>query len=275
MSERIKNFKYFKYTLICVLVLGMFLTIYHMRNNLSSSTNVYKKNKDNYEYNIDVSYDKITPERIIAGEEIYLNEDEYSLYKKTIPLVFAKKINRLAILEKGIKEADEFYEAKYSESNNISNEPSRYKTIKTEFVNKYLKENLSDKKYLTTSNTYLLDSKDGFDYIKEIIYFVDTKEFKIHKMIEINSKYNYKKDIIEYADINEIDNEHIEKINGLISESLLVYNQINSKKNDIVEEILKKDNIKVDKLYIFNRTTVIGNSKDNKTIKYDFLKNKG
>lgn len=272
MSERIKNFKYFKYTLICVLVLGMFLTIYHMRNDLSSSTNVYKKNKDNYEYNIDISYDKITHERIIAGEEIYLNEDEYSLYKKTIPLVFAKKINRLAILETGIKEADEFYEAKYSENNNVTNEPSRYKTIKTELVNKYLKENLSDKKYLTTSNTYLLDSKDGFDYIKEIIYFVDTKEFKIHKMIEINSKYNYKKDIIEYADINEIDNEHIEKINGLISESLLVYNQINSKKNDIVDDILKKDNIKVDKLYIFNRTTVIGNSKDNKTIKYDFLK---
>lgn len=272
MSERIKNFKYFKYTLICVLVLGMFFTIYNMRNNLSSSTNVYKKNKDNYNYNIDIVYDKINPERILAGEEIYLNEDEYSLYKKTIPLAFAKKINRLAILEKGIKEANVFYEAKYSESNNTSNEPSRYKTIKTELVNKYLKENLSDRKYLTTSSTYLLDSKDGFDYIKEIIYFVDTKEFKIHKMIEINSKYNYKKDVIEYADINEINNERIEKVNSLISESMLVYNQINSKKSDIVEDISKKKNIKVNKLYIFNRTTVIGTSKDNKTIKYDFSK---
>ena len=274
MSERIKNFKYFKYTLIVVLVVGMVLTVYNMKNSINGEVNKYNKNKDRYDYSIDISYDKVTPDRIIAGEEVYLNKDESALYEKSRPIAFIKKTSRLAFQDKGIKEAEVYYDAKYLENkNNITNEFSSYRNIKKQLVDGYIKQYLSEKKYLTTSNTFFLETKDNNDYIKEIIYFIDAEKFNIVKMIEINAKYNYKKDNLEYMELIECNEEDINSINSIVNSAKLVYNEIDSKKEYIEKKIHNEHKFKPSKMYIYDRMTVIGSSEDNeKSIKYNFVK---
>ena len=263
MSERIKNFKIFKNTLILVFVIGVIFTLYNLLNNHDN----YQKNKDGYDYSVDISYDKVNIERLLAGEEIYLDKDEYSLFEKTIPLKFIKKVNRLAFLDKGIKETTTFYEAKYSEKVTVSHESSKYKIAKAELINNYLNEKLSDKKYLTTSNVYLLSSNGDFDYIKEVVYFVNTTDFTVKAILEINSKYSHKEDLLEYSSCTELDNNFITKTNELVKEAQSVYNEIDSNKDSIYNKILKENNLKTEKIYIYDKKNIIAYLENKSTIK--------
>lgn len=258
MSERIKNFKLFQKTLAIVCAAGALVTVFTLCNN----PNNYHKNKDKYNYNVELSYDKINDDRILAGEEIYLSDDEYALYENTIPLRIIKKINRLSYSDSGFKEATAFYEAKYSEEVALSNEASRYKKVKTELVKEFLDKHLSDKKYLTTSNVYLLSSKEDFDYIKEVVYFIDTATFELKTAIEIDSKYNHKEDLLEYANYKELSESETLMINEKLRSSITIYNSIND-----IKENLKKNNTKLSQVFIYDADTVILYKEDNSTTK--------
>lgn len=265
MTERMKNFKLFKKTLAAVLVVGSLVTAFVIYN----SPHDYRKNKDKYNYTVELSYDKITQDRILTGEEVYLNEEEYKLYENTISLRLIKKINRLSYLDSGFKEATEFYEAKYSDKVALSNEDSKYKVAKTELINEYLTNNLSDKKYLTTSNVYLLSSKDDFDYIKEVVYFIDTTTFEIKSAIEIDSKYSHKKDVLEYADYTELSSKEVSTINEKLNESMTKYTDLNSLKDALKKEY---NDGNISKVYIYDSNTLILYMDNNKTIKVNISK---
>lgn len=268
MSERIKNFKVFQKTFAVVVGVGVCVSLFVFHNNFNS----YHRNKDKYNYTVDVFYSKLTDDRVLAGEEIYLKEEEHSLYEKTIPLKLIKKIGRLSYLDKSIREADAFYEAKYSEEIALSNEASNYKLAKLELVNSFLEKHLNDKKYLTTSNVYLLESKDNFDYIKEVVYFIDTSNFEIKSMIEINSKYNHKEDILEYANYTKIDDKKVEESREISKRIIDAYNTVDSKKDVIVEAYSKTQKNRVTKMYIYDTETVILSLSDNSTAKFDISK---
>lgn len=262
MSERIKNFKLFQKTFAIVFIIGSLITLFLLYNN----PNNYHRNRDNYNYKVELSYDKINSDRILAGEEVYLSDEEYLLYENTIPLRFIKKINRLSYLDSGFKEASTFYEAKYSEKVALSNEKSKYKLAKTELITTYLKKNLTDKKYLTTSNVYLLSSKDTFDYIKEVVYFIDTENFTLKSAIEINSKYDYRNDSLEYSNFKEVPSKEVQTINSILKESVSVYNNINDKKETIVKEN-KVKNAKASQMFIYDNENIILYMDNNSTIK--------
>lgn len=266
MSERIKNFKVFQKTFAVVFIVGSLITFFTLYNN----PNNYHINRDKYNYSVDLSYAKINEDRVLAGEEIYLNEEEYSLYEKTIPLRIIKKINRLSYLDSGFKEATIFYEAKYSEKVALSNEASKYKLAKTDLLNEYLKKNLSDKKYLTTSNVYLLSSKDNFDYIKEVVYFVDTATFELKSAIEINSKYDHKNDSLKYASLKEVPLNELDTINSILKDSISTYNKLNEVKEEIVKENETKKN-KASQMFIYDNENVILYMDNNSTIKVNAL----
>ena len=63
--------------------------------------------------NINTSYKTISPEMLIADEEIYLSDYEYQLNKKTLPIALMKKATNLAFSDSKIIESDVFYEIKY------------------------------------------------------------------------------------------------------------------------------------------------------------------
>lgn len=262
MSERIKNFKVFQKTFAVVFVVGILATLLFFYNNSGD----YHVNRDNYNYSVDLSYDNVNSSRVLAGEEIYLSDDEFALYEKTIPLRLIKKINRLAYIDSELNEATEFYEAKYSEKVSLSNEASKYKIAKTELINTYLEKNLSGMKYLTASNVYLLSTKDNFDYIKEVVYFIDVTTFELKASIEINSKYDYKNDELKYANYKEISTKEIESINSILKESRAIYTKINNLKNKIVEDNQPK-NAKVSRIFIYDNDNVILNMDNNSTLK--------
>lgn len=266
MSERIKNFKIFQKTFAVVFTIGVLVTLFLLYN----SPNTYSINKDNYNYTVDLSYDNISSDRVLAGEEVYLNEDEFSLYEKTIPLRIIKKINRLAYLDSEVKEATDFYEAKYSEDVALSNVASKYKLAKNEIINKYLEKNLSDMKYLTASNVYLLSSKDDSDYIKEVVYFIDANTFELKSSIEINAKYDYKKDILKYANYKEVSAKEVETINAILKDSRSVYENINSLKEEIIKDNESKE-VKVAQIFIYDNENVILNMNNNSTLKVSIL----
>ena len=94
MSKRIKNFKIFIGTLSCVLILGVGILI--INNYLSDNRELkkYSKNKDSFEYDVLLDYSSINTERVLAGEQIYLKDEEYQLYQKTTYLSFLKNIRK-------------------------------------------------------------------------------------------------------------------------------------------------------------------------------------
>lgn len=271
MSKRIKNFKIFIGTLSCVLILGVGILI--INNYLSDNRELkkYSKNKDSFEYDVLLDYSSINTERVLAGEQIYLKDEEYQLYQKTTYLSFLKKISRIAFQDANIEESDTFYEAKYSTNTSISNVSSKYKDIKNKHILKYLNDLNNNKKYLTVNNTYLLDAEEEYEYIKEVIYFINSETYLVEKGLEINFKYNYKNDDLEYSEAHAIEDDAINSINNLLEDSINVYNDLNSKKDVFAEKIESEYGFKVNKMYVFNRNTVIANSIDNKdTVKYSY-----
>lgn len=264
MSERIKNYKIFIGTLVGMLAIGSVVLIANIKNGSDINLKKYENNVDNYNYDIVADYSSLNSTQVLAGEEVLLDEQEHNLYRKALPLSLLKKINRLAYTKEGIKEADEFYEVKYSEKIAISNEYSMYKAVKTQLLNEIIKESLNEKKYLTTSNVFLLDSKDGFDYLKEVIYFVDSTTYEVVEIFEINSKYNHKEDKVSYASGKQYNDETTKDINNLLSDSLNLYNEVNSKKENISRELEEKYKGNIEKMYIFNRNTVLVDIQDKK-----------
>lgn len=271
MSKRIKNFKIFIGTLSCVLILGVgiLITNYYLSDN--QELKKYSKNKDSFDYDVSLEYSSISTERVLAGEQIYLKDEEYQLYQKTTYLSFLKKISRIAFQDVDIKESDTFYEAKYSTNASISNVSSKYKDIKNKHILKYLNDLNNNKKYLTVNNTYLLNSKEEYEYIKEVVYFVNPETYLVEKGLEIDFKYNYKNDNLEYSEAHVIEDDIISSINNLLEDSINVYNDLDSKKDVFAQKIEAEYGFKVDKMYVFNRNTVIANSIDNKdTVKYSY-----
>ena len=114
MTTRIKNFKIFIGTLLCVLCIGTGYLIVKHYLNYNQELKKYAKNKDGFKYNVVVDYSIISVDRLLAGEQIYLTDEEYQKYKQTTYLSFVKKISKIAFQDNNIKEADTFYEAKYS-----------------------------------------------------------------------------------------------------------------------------------------------------------------
>lgn len=271
MSKRIKNFKIFIGTLSCVLIIGTGLLIKKHYLSNTQELKKYSKNKDSFEYDVLVDYSSISTERVLVGEQIYLKDEEYQLYQKTTYLSFIKKISKIAFQDVNIKESDTFYEAKYSKDVVINNESSRYKDIKNKHILKYLNDLDNSEKYLTVNNTYLINSKEEYDYIKEVVYFVNPETYLVENGLEIDFKYNYKNDDLEYSEAHIIEDDKIKSINTLLEDSINVYNDLNSKKDIFAEKIESEYGFEVDKMYVFNRNTVIANSIDNKdTVKYSY-----
>jgi len=273
MTKRIKNFKIFIKTLLCVLVLGVGSLITSHYLNKNQELKQYSKNKDSFNYNVCANYSLINTERVLAGEQIYLQDEEYQLYKQTTYLSFLKKISRIAFEDIDIQESDSFYEVKYSKDTLINNVSSTYKNIKNKHISNYLNEITYNNKYLIVNNTYLLNEKEDYEYIKEVIYFVNPKTYLVEKGVEIDFKYNHINDDLQYSKSHSIKNDIINSINTVLEDSINVYKDLNSKKNIVVKQIEAEYGFKVSKMYVLNRNTVTVNSFDNKeNIQYVYEK---
>lgn len=271
MSKRVKNFKIFIGTLSCILIIGTGMLIKKYYLNDAQELKRYSKNKDSFEYNVLVDYSSINTDMILTEEQIYLSDEEYKLYEKTIYLSFVKKISKLAFQGVNIQEADTFYESKYSTDVVISSESSKYKDIKNKHILKYLDGLDDSNKYLTVNNTYLLKSKEEYDYIKEVVYFVNPETYLVEKGLEIDFKYNHKNDDLQYSEAHIIADIEINSINNLLEDSINVYDDLNSKKDVFAERIETEYGFKVYRMYVFDSNTVIANSIDNKeSIQYSY-----
>ena len=276
MSERIKNFKIFIGSMAFVsLIGGAIVVTTNLDRNIKLSN--YSSNSDNFNYDINIDYESLNVEMLLAGEEIYLNEDEYNLNKRNIPLAFISKVNRIAYANSNIKEANSFYDNKKSTSSNMFHDESLYKKVKSIHINNFFKS-LDDStvrgKYLSLYKTFKLGEKDGYDYIKEMISFVNVDTYLVEHILVIDSKYNHDKDKLEYSNAYLMDIEDIEVINELVYNTMNVYNEINSKKTIIQDDLKNIHNLNIEKAYIFDRTNIIATTNENKNIKYSFTTKK-
>ena len=266
MTTRIKNFKIFIGTLLGVLVLGTGTLIINKHLNNNQELKMYEKNTDAFDYNVKLDYSLISTDRVVAGELIYLKDEEYQLYKQTTYLSFLKKISRIAFQDRDIKESDNFYESKYSTETVMTNIASKYKDIKNKHIVNYLNEIEYNNRYLMVNNTYVLSSTNDYEYIKEVIYFVNPKTYLVEKGLEIDFKYNYINDDLKYSKANIIESDIISSINTILEDSINVYKDLNTKKDIFAKNIETKYGFTVDTMYVFNRNTVTANSCDNKEV---------
>lgn len=276
MSERIKNFKIFIGSLVFVSMIGVVIVV---TTNLDRNINLsnYNNNKDSFNYEPNIDYATLNVEMLLAGEEIYLNEAEYNLNIKNMPLVFLSKINRVAFANSNIKEADAFYDNKKSTKSNMFHDESLYKKVKSIHVNDFLnslEDNSLRGKYLSLPKTFKLGEKDGFDYIKEVISFVNVETYTVEHILVIDSKYNHDKDKLEYSNSYLMDGKDVDAINELIYNTMNVYNEINSKKAVIQNDLKNEYKLNIEKIYIFDRTNIIATTDENKNVKYCFATKK-
>lgn len=276
MSERIKNFKIFIGSLVFVSMIGVVIVV---TTNLDRNINLsnYNNNKDSFNYEPNIDYATLNVEMLLAGEEIYLNEAEYNLNIKNMPLVFLSKINRVAFANSNIKEADAFYDNKKSTKSNMFHDESLYKKVKSIHVNDFLnslEDNSLRGKYLSLPKTFKLGEKDGFDYIKEVISFVNVETYTVEHILVIDSKYNHDKDKLEYSSSYLMDGKDVDAINELIYNTMNVYNEINSKKAVIQNDLKNEYKLNIEKIYIFDRTNIIATTDENKNVKYCFATKK-
>lgn len=274
MSKRIENFKIFIGLIVIISLIGGLIVVTNTLDKTIKLTN-YSDNLDNFDYDVNVDYDGLNIEMFLAGEEIYLDDAEYNLNIKNTPLVFLNKINRLSYENSNanIKEATSFYENKKSSNSNMFHDESLYKKIKTIHINDFFKSLDDDSvrgKYLSLSKTFKLGEKDGFDYIKEIVSFVNVDTYLVEHMLVIDSKYNHNKDKLEYSKSYLMDNEYVDKVNELIYNTMNVYNELNSKKTIIRDDLKGIYNLNARNIYIFDRTNVIVTTDNDKNIKYSF-----
>lgn len=264
---------------VIIVILGILSSIFIFKpffdkknSAIAKEIAMYSKNRDKFDYTRKISYENVETKDVIKGQKLYLYNKEYEQYQSNILMLLTKKINQLSVKDANIKETTEYLDIKYSDDKQITNEYTMYNNIKLKHIDNMYENNKLDKKYITTSNIFVLGEKDGYTYTKEVIDFIDIETKTIKAVAEFDAKYNHKEDKLEYANISLLDAESVILFNKVLDKSINEYDKVTTSREDILNSLTKlRPNTKFTTYIYDTNTLVVRGSKDNidENFKYD------
>lgn len=267
MTDRIKNAKLFVIAFLVVILSGSALfTVKHNSNSYRSSVvKEYKTGKDNVDFGKSFQLKRISSSDLIIGEELHIIDSNSFLYNHIRTASILKKIGKNS-LDSEIKiEPQLSINHLYNEQGGNLSATSNYYRVMMELQNEFISEKSLDSSVIRTITNPIIIKEDGdVVYVRDTIYFIDKNTDELVNILNVNSKYNHKEDVILYMDTESVSKSTVKKVQNLLKESLEDYDKVYENLPQIIEIIGEEaaNNIVSIKIYSEN-FVLVAISEDN------------